>query len=456
MGVEPALNLEALARLCYFANGITRVLRRQGLQMPFRAAACTGALYHIELYVVCAELTDLAAGVYHYSAHDNALRLLRRGDFRGVLSSATGGEPSVVQAPLTMVCTSTFWRNAWKYQARAYRHAFWDTGTIVANLLAVAAANDVAARVVLGFADAAVNALLDADPEQEAAICLVALGRGATPAPGAPPVEPLRLPTQPLSATHVDYPAIVMAHNASSLATADAVSAWRGTASRPPEPTADTVGSAPDAAPKPAFGKRMLPEEPPLNAQAAKAEQRGPSARSIEDVILRRGSARRFTPEPIEMDQLMDMLIAATRPMPADVAGLTQAYLIVNAVAGLASGAYVFHQARAHLELLKPGNFRQDAALLDLGQELAGQAAVNVYWLADLDVVISRLGSREYRAVQLEAAVEGGKLYLAAYAFGLGATGLTFFDDEVSRFFQVASKSVMFLIAVGHPAKPSG
>ena len=47
--------------------------------MLFRAAACTGALYHIDLYLVCAELQDISAGVYHFSPHDFALRRLRRG-----------------------------------------------------------------------------------------------------------------------------------------------------------------------------------------------------------------------------------------------------------------------------------------------------------------------------------------------------------------------------------------
>jgi len=422
-----SITLETIARLCYFANGITRVLQRQGQKMPFRAAACTGALYHIELYVVCAELTDVSAGVYHYAAHDNALRLLRQGDLRGVLAAATGEEPSVTQAPVTMVATSTFWRNAWKYQARAYRHAFWDTGTIVANLLSVANANAVSANLMLGFADGAVNELLDTDPEREAAVCLVALGHGTPPASPAPTLRRLRLPTQPLSATQVEYPEIIAAHNASSLRSAAAVRAWRSAASSP--------GEAIAAAEPPAWGETS----------------------AIEQVILRRGSARRFAPAPIALNQLMAMLGAATTPLLADVPSqtLTQPYVIVNAVDGLGSGAYVFHKSTSKLELLKPGNFRPQAAFLDLGQDLASQAAVNVYWLSDLHQVSERLGPRGYRAAQLAAAVEGGKLYLAAYALGLGATGLTFFDDDVSRFFDAANQSVMFLVAVGHPARRS-
>jgi len=35
----------------------------------------------------------------------------------------------------------------------------------------------------------------------------------------------------------------------------------------------------------------------------------------------------------------------------------------------------------------------------------------------------------------VEAGILGGKIYLGAYAQHLGATGLTFYDDEVIKFF---------------------
>jgi nitroreductase len=75
--------------------------------------------------------------------------------------------------------------------------------------------------------------------------------------------------------------------------------------------------------------------------------------------------------------------------------------------------------------------------------------------LADLNRALERLGNRGYRAAQLEASIMGGKLYLAAYAQGLGASGLTFFDDDVTEYFspQAAAKSVMFLIALGKSLK---
>ena len=104
--------------------------------------------------------------------------------------AATGDEPAIAAAPVVAVWTSTFWRNAWRYQARAYRHVYWDAGTALANLLAVAAEEDLPARVVLGFADAEINALLDVDGKREAAIALIALGRWDEPAPASPPSRP--------------------------------------------------------------------------------------------------------------------------------------------------------------------------------------------------------------------------------------------------------------------------
>src|SRR5213079_2387260 len=115
----------------------------------------------------------------------------RAGDHRAAVVAATAGEPAMAAAPVIVACTSTFWRNSWKYQARAYRHCFWDSGTILANLLALAAAVDLPARVVLGFVDDELNRLLDLDTAREVTLGVVALGRGAPPAPPAPAAAPL-------------------------------------------------------------------------------------------------------------------------------------------------------------------------------------------------------------------------------------------------------------------------
>ena len=448
-----APNLEAIAQLLYLSAGITRQRKYAGGEIYFRAAACTGALYEIELYLVCRDISGLAAGVYHFAPAEFGLRLLRAGDFRNVLVDATGGEPAIANAPLTIVCTGTYWRNAWKYQARTYRHFGWDNGTLLANLLAVATAQGLPAKVVCGFVDATVNRLLDVDSEREVAFSLVALGHDtglpAQIASLSPEVRreianipPLGLETVPLSQREIDYPLMREMHAASSLEP-DEVADWRMHALLP-------LGNR-DLANLSAAAEPVVPLQPLSDAEMP----RDP----IEQVILRRGSSRQFARTPITFEQLSTILDRATRGVPADFLGiatqLNDIYLIVHAVEGLEPGAYVFNRERGVLESLKKGNFRDQAGYLGLEQQLPADAAVDVFFLADLRPILSRFGNRGYRAVQLEAGILGGKVYLAAYAQRLGATGLTFYDDDVTRFFSphAGGKSAIFLVALGHSVK---
>jgi SagB-type dehydrogenase family enzyme len=429
--------VQDLARLLYFSAGITKPRAYPGGEIYFRAAACTGALYEIELYVVTGDLPDLNAGVYHFNPADVSLRLLRKGNFRGNLAQATAMELAVAHAPATIICTGTYWRNAWKYQARTYRHFGWDNGTVLANMLAVSAASRLPAEIVLGFMDAEVNRLLDLDTRREVSLCLVPIGRtseSALPAPREAPA--LGLETIPLSHHEVQYPAMLEIHDASSLESVEEVNQWRG---KPPVRPSSALASE---------AVRLLPDE----------EQ---SKDTIEQVILRRGSTRTFDKAAsITLAQLSTIFDYATRGLPADFLGppgaqLNDLYLIVHSVQGLKPGAYFFVREHNTLEILKEGEFRAEAHHLGLEQELPADACVDIFFLADLNRILERYGNRGYRAVQLEAGAIGGKIYLAAYAQHLGATGLTFFDDDVIKFFSphAEDKSAIFLVAIGKPLK---
>ena len=82
---------------------------------------------------------------------------------------------------------------------------------------------------------------------------------------------------------------------------------------------------------------------------------------------------------------------------------------------------------------------------------MPAEASFDVFFMAELEPVLERFGNRGYRALQLEAGLLGGRLYLSAYAQRLGATGLTFYDDEVTAFFSphARGKSAIFLMALG-------
>jgi SagB-type dehydrogenase family enzyme len=431
-------DLASLARILQLTAGITKRKRYPGGEILFRAYPNTGALHHVDVYLVAGELPGLRAGVYHFGPHDFALRRLREGDHRAVLVEASGRSPALERAPLILASASTYWRNAWKYQARAYRHCFWDGGTLHANLLAAAACDGLDPQIVMGFADHPVEQLLGLDPEREGAIALVPVGRTGRGAPPAPSLPALRLETEPLSRSEVDYPAIRAQHAASSLGDGAEAAAWRGLTPAMREPAA--TGS-------------LHPLPPKLEPELARD--------SLDAVIRRRGSTRAFDrTRSLSFEELSTVLDRSTRGVPCDFldppgASLLDLYLIVHAVEGLAPGAYFYRRSERSLELLREGSFRSAAGRLGLGQQLPADAAVNVYSLAQLPALLARFGNRGYRAAQLEGGITGGRLYLGAYAQRFGATGLTFFDDEVTEFFSphAAGKSVMFLVALGHSGR---
>ena len=445
---------QSLAEIFFLSAGVTKRRSYSGGEILFRAAACTGALYHVDLYAVCGDLEDLESGVYQFSPQDFSLRRLRAGDYRSVLADASGDEPSIVNAPCVIVSASTFWRNAWKYQSRAYRHCYWDNGTILANLLAAAAARKIPAKVVLGFVDTDVNQLLGLDSRREAPLSLVGLGNASPRRIGfSPPIERNAFDTAPLSKTEVDYPAMRAMHEASSLESEGEVAEWRGQGKGGGMKDEGGDGQQTGKRKDESGGAAQLFGLQPLSDEEMPQD-------TIEEVIIRRGSTREFAREAITFAQLSTMLDRAARGINADFLdeaepALSEMHLIVHAVDGLSPGAYKYRREARALELLKEGDFRREAGHLGLGQAIPADCSVNVYLLTDLERVLARFGNRGYRAAQLEAAIVGGRLYLAAYAQGLGASGLTFFDDDVIDFFSpgAAGKSVMFLIALGKSMK---
>jgi SagB-type dehydrogenase family enzyme len=440
-GAAP-LDLNRLAAILFFSAGITRTKEYPGGgRQFFRAAPSTGALYQTEIYVVVGAVPDLPAGVYHFSPGDFALRLLRAGDFRGALAVAAADE-GIAATPATVVATAIYWRNTWKYQARGYRHLFWDSGSLLANLLAAATGLDLAARLVTGFVEREVNGLLGVDAEKEGALVLAPLGREGPPAPVAPVVVQLDHRVVPLSSRDVDYPVLRDAYANSSLDSEAEVLDWR-------EGGGDEVAAG---------GPAGAISRPPLMVEEAVAlPPASPTCqRTLGETIARRGSTRQFSGEPISALELSTALFHATRGWVADVpADFVDLFVNVHAVEGIAPGAYRYQREGHALNLLRRGDFREASAFLTLEQALGGASSATVFFLADLGTVLARWGNRGYRVANLEAGLIGGRLYLAAYAQGFGATGLTFYDRAVVDFFSPAASGLdaIFVTALGRSVK---
>ena len=423
-------DIDLLSKILFFSGGITKTLKFVPPlgEVEFRAASCTGALYHIEMYVVCSDIPGLPAGVYHFNPKNNSLTVLRNGDYRQVLSDATANEPFVTHSPITLVFTDIFSRNSIKYQAREYRHAFWDCGTILANSLAVSNAYQMQYKLILGFVDSMINKLLGLDEKKEAVLAMLSLGHVKQEIPNSPPLDKIA-ESEPLE-HELDFVAINEMHDSSSLTSIQEISSWK---------------------------RRMEPVHQPSSKMIKLGEGTNSNA-SLEQTIIRRGSTRKFSHDPISLDELSTILKRSIGGIVSDFEEddiINDIYIIVNAVDGLEHGAYFYNRKDNSLETLQQGNLRDVSGHLGLDQNLPYDAAATIFFMVDLEKILETFGNRGYRVAQMDASITAGKMYLAAYALEIGATGLTFYDDEVTEFFSphASKKSVMFMLAIGKRAK---
>lgn len=413
-GEASRLDSSLLTTLLFLGAGVTRMVGPPGGRTYFRTAMSAGNLHPVEVYVVAGEMEGIQPGVYHFSPLQVALTPIRDGDHRSRLDA---------DAALSVVLTGIPWRTAWKYGERGWRHLYWDAGTMLANMLSVADAHGIENRTMLGFADEDVNTLLGIDGIEEMPLAIVLLGSSGETEPSPPPeLQPMSLEVAPVAPRPIRLPLLEEAQMGSSLLPGD-VTTWRGRGSEVTRDAADRVG---------------LPTG---------------NADRIEQVILRRGSTREMRRRSVPRSHLEWPMAAASRPAALDVAPdgtLLDHFVNVHAVDGMESGAY--HQTGDGLELVaRVGSLREKSAALCLGQPLGGDSAYTVFHCAHLDPIFDALGSRGYRVAQLESGIVSGRLALCAFALGLGATGLTFFDDAVSRFFGTAAQP-MLVTSVGVPA----
>ena len=448
-GPAQPLTLKKLTSLLYHSAAVIRRRQLRDGEVHYRAAASAGALYPTEIYVVCGDLDGLRAGVYHFNPLTCTLARLRNGDLRRWIAGAVGDHTAY---PATLVFTTVFWRSAWKYRERGYRYCYWDLGTMAANLLATGNADGVPVGLKFGFVDRLVSGFLGIDGHDEAPSLVASIGTPDGMLPDGPGDVPGLLPQESndLTAGAIEYPLSRELHLASLLRTREDVADWNGVAGKGANSEREELdGTGDNFRPLRSGSDGAFESDVDLRAQPSEA---------LGDCIRSRGSTRRFATEPIAWEAFRSVVDAAgsgiSAPHFADGFGpYLSLYFIVNAVDGLEPGAYYYNRFYNGLRLLKSGDFREMAGHLGYEQALPADAAAVAFITADLELVNRDFGPRGYRMVQTLAGIIGGRLYLGMHALGLGATGLTFFDDSVTEFFapHAGGQETVFVVPMGVP-----
>jgi SagB-type dehydrogenase family enzyme len=415
-----------LSQLLFYSAAISASKRvaSTGYRYALRVNPSSGNLHPTEFHFRTRGLKDWPDGLYHYRPSEHTVEQRARGglDFNLAASSA----------PVVFVLTSIVWREAWKYGDRAYRYCLHDIGHAWQALALAARAIGCDAFAFGNFRDDEVSHLCGLHQDEWPMLILELRGSSI----------PVREPeagqavwygghANQISKETTAYPGIEEIHTVTKL---------RHHAQRCVSVTEPaTTGSGEVKLPSPASSQRTFGE-----------------------VTRKRRSALDFLGgmDSMSLAQLSAILSVASEPFSSDFAGahFIQLYLYAHRIDGLQPGVYLLRPDHAALERIRSGDQRVAAAGLSLGQDLAGNACVAFSMIGDLGRAVRAHGDRGYRYVHFEAGAIGHRLYLAAEAFGLAATGIgAFYDEEVHRYLNLTSerRQVVYHFAIGYPVPDS-
>ena len=378
------LDLPHLSRLLHLSAGVVRTTERPYATWLFRAAGSAGGRFPLELYVAVPDGMQVPAGVHWYDPLDHAL--------------VEVGPPPRGNAPAVVV-TGVPWRTGWRYRERGYRHVYWDAGTMLAQLLAVADSGGVTARLHSRFPDTGVTALVGADGVHEFPVAVVVLSDGPPALEATGPAVSGEVDGDP-----VEFPLVTAAQRAGAR---------------------DTLGPSWD---------RGAPVEVPVQGTDP-----------VEGVVLARGSQRLMDPtRGLPQSLLQTSMRVALRGIGLPRRGIGLPHrVVVHDVEDLAPGLYRWPDLATPV---RPGSMRDELYRVCLEQELAHDAAFVVIAATD----VGALDDREYREAQLAAGLVEGRLHLLAYGLGASASGMTFIDSEVPALLEEPLDALLFT-CVGVP-----
>ena len=413
-----------LSQLLFYSAAISASKRVPSTsdRYALRVNPSSGNLHPTEFHFLTHGLNAWPDGLYHYRPSSHTAEQRALGDLNLNLADSDSS------APVVFVLTSIGWREAWKYRDRAYRYCLHDIGHAWQALALAAKAIGSDAYAFGQFRDDEVSQSCGLEPD-EWPMLIVELRGGSIPIGKRHACQPVRYGghANQISTETIAYPRIEEIHAATKLSR----HVQRNISAAEPAPTGSGEIELPCAA---------------------------SSQRAFGEVARKRRSALNFQGKthPMSLAQLSAIVTAATRPFSSDFADthFIQLYLYAHNIDGLQPGVYRLWSGRAELEQIRSGDQRVAAAGLSLGQDLAGNACVAFSMIGDIDRAVRTHGDRGYRFVHFEAGAIGQRLYIAAEAFGLAATGIgAFYDEEVHRYLNLTPKQgqVVYHFAIGYP-----
>ncbi|HXN06539.1 MAG TPA: SagB/ThcOx family dehydrogenase, partial [Nitrospiria bacterium] len=429
-----SLNRRSLSQLFYDSLALSAWKEMGGEKWALRINPSSGNLHPTEGYLICGPVEGLCGEpmICHYAPKEHSLE--RRAGFP--IDTWKLLATDLPEGAVLIGLSTIYWREAWKYGARAFRYSHHDIGHAIGAISIAAAGLGWEASLLDDIGTEFLENLLGVSDqkgsEAEHPDCLLAIYpcRKTDQHPLIRKMDPvnfkkLQWEGKPnfLSASHVSWPIID-----------DAIDATRKPATPGIYGTRKTIGKAPETTAESISLRKMIHQR-----------------RSAVDFDGQAGLAR---------DGLYQILLK-TMPFPGQVPFNTLPWdplihlgLFVHRVLDLDPGLYFLTRDPAQKEDLRvsmkdtfdwktpegcpdglalyhlvTGDARGMAAQVSCGQDIASDGCFSLGMIADFEKALERYGAWFYPRLYWECGMIGQVLYLEAEAMGIRGTGIGCFFD---------------------------
>lgn len=445
-----------LSQLLLLSYGLTAKMETMtGTPVYLRAAPSAGGLYPAEIYLISRGTPLLPPGLYNYQCRTHSLVHFWESEVWSNLQAACFQHPALKSSQLAIAITAVFYRSAWRYEDRAYRRIFLDTGHLLGNIELASALAEYRPHLIGGFADQEMDNLLYLNPELEGTIAVISVADQLQDQQNLRPT-----PTVLPSTTQTDYPEIPdnqllsYLHDATKIAEKGNWDFESGKSDQllSKKPLEDKYNFP--------FCTKVSTTTTPIIWEGS-TSQRLP-LQALEHTILKRRSTRAYNGDSLTLNELKAILDFTYQPHHYFGQGLDsspdyfdlsliETFIAVSGVTHLEEGCYYYAPQAQELRQIRFKNFRRELHYLCLWQDLGRDAAAVVFHTADLKTAVSKYGDRAYRYLHMDAGHLGQRLNLAAIGLDLGVSGIAgFFDDQVNDVLGIPSdEAVLYITTLG-------
>jgi SagB-type dehydrogenase family enzyme len=164
------LELKDISQLLWAAQGITAA------SSGGRTAPSAGALYPLELYVVCGNINTITPGVYHYLPSGHTLQLVAAGDKRSALTGASHMQGAINRSAAVIVIAAEYKRTTGKYPEKGINYVHMEAGHAAQNICLQAVSLKTGVVTMGSFNASKIKQIINL-PEQQETLYLIPVGK---------------------------------------------------------------------------------------------------------------------------------------------------------------------------------------------------------------------------------------------------------------------------------------